>query len=117
MPLNPDEFCEPMSKYRNLYNIFCGKKLEEKIDFPIISDEPIIEQHPLDIDGNKRTLPKRKISINNKEFQFRLIALTAIKVTIASYHLMYNNKMATILTYLSSRISIKSIIYFMFLKI
>jgi hypothetical protein len=78
VPLTPDEFCEPMSKYRNLYNIFCGVKLEEKIGFPIISDEPIIEQLPLDIDGNKRTLPKCKIAINNKEFQFRLIALQEI---------------------------------------
>ena len=63
VPLNPDEYGEPMSKYRNLYNIFCGVKLEEYIDTPKITEEPIIEQLPLEIDRETRTLPKCKVSI------------------------------------------------------
>lgn len=78
VPLNPDEYGEPMSKYRNLYNIFCGVKLEEYIDTPKITEEPIIEQLPLEIDREMRTLPKCKVSICGKDFQFRLIALQEI---------------------------------------
>lgn len=75
IPLSKDEYGEPMSKFRKLYLLFCGKKEEYRITNPIITQAPDFNVIELGVDGEKRTLPDCKIYINHKDYDFRLIAL------------------------------------------
>lgn len=78
IPLQRDEYGEIMSKYRALYNIFCGEKKEERIENAKITKNPDIDKLPLDIDGEQRILPRCTLIINSKDFEFGLIVLQEI---------------------------------------
>lgn len=75
IPLAMDEYGEPMSKFRKLYMLFCGDKEEVRIEQAAITAKPDIKAFSLGLDGEKRTLPDCRLSINGKEYLFRLIAL------------------------------------------
>lgn len=75
IPLSKDEYGEPMSKYRKLYMLFCGEKEECRIENAAITAEPDINVFSLGLDGETRTLPDCRLSINEKKYLFRLIAL------------------------------------------
>lgn len=75
IPLAKDEYGEPMSKFRKLYMLFCGEKEEYRIKQAAITEKPEIKVFSLGLDGETRTLPDCRLSINGKEYLFRLIAL------------------------------------------
>lgn len=78
IPLSRDEYGEPMSKFRKLYMYFCGDKEEYRIEKPEITQKYDINIMELGIDGDTRSLPDCKIYINEKQYDFRLIALQEV---------------------------------------
>lgn len=83
IPLTRDEFDEVYSKYRKLYNIFCGSKKDVPIENAFITKEPEIDINGIAIDGEERKLAKCNIYINNCEYYFGLIALQELNAFYA----------------------------------
>ena len=75
VPLPRDVYDEVYSKYRRLYNIFCGRKYEERIETPQVTDEPTIDPNGIHIDGETRTFAKCRFKINDKEYDLGLLVL------------------------------------------
>lgn len=83
IPLSKDEFNEVYSKYRKLYNIFCGPKRDIRIQDAIIKREPDIDINGITIDGEERRLAKCTIYIKDVEYYFGLIALQELNAFYA----------------------------------
>lgn len=83
IPLTRDQHNEVYSKYRKLYNIFCGEKVDRKIDNPEIKDLPTIVPNGIFIDGEERTFAKCEVKINGETFYFGLIALQELNAFYA----------------------------------
>lgn len=83
IPLQKDQYDEVFSKYRKLYNIFCGAKDDECIADAKITKDPIIEPNEISIDGEERKFAKCSVFINEKTKYFGLIALQELNAFYA----------------------------------
>lgn len=83
IPLPRDKYEEVYSKYRRLYNIFCGVKEDIYIKEAAIVDNPIIIPNGINIDGEKRTFIKCDIPMNDNVHYFGLIALQELNAYYA----------------------------------
>lgn len=83
IPLPTDQYEEVFSKYRRLYNIFCGEKKDVYIKDAAIVNAPVIVPNGINIDGEKRTFAKCEIPMNDKAHYFGLIALQELNAWYA----------------------------------
>lgn len=83
VPLPNDQFDEVYSKYRQLYNIFCGAKDDERFAHAKITKEPEITPNGIYLDGETRTFARCEVEINNKSKYFGLIALQELNAYYA----------------------------------
>ncbi len=83
IPLSRDAFDEVYSKYRRLYNIFCGEKTEKDFEHPKITKEPTVIPNGISFDGEQHTFAKCGIEVNNENYYFGLIALQEINAFYA----------------------------------
>lgn len=83
LPLERDKYEEFYSKYRRLYNIFCGEKEERRFaDFKIM-EAPSIAPQGISFDGEDHVFAKCEIKIGHETFYFGLIALQELNAFYA----------------------------------
>lgn len=83
LPLPRDQYEEVYSKYRRLYNIFCGEKLERHIDNPVITENPSISPNGISFDGEAHTFAKCEVKVNGETFYFGLLVLQELNAYYA----------------------------------
>lgn len=83
LPMKRDQYDELYSKYRKLYNIFCGEKIERHIDNPQIVEEPQISPNGICFDGEEHTFAKCEVKVCNEIFYFGLLVLQELNAFYA----------------------------------
>jgi len=83
IPLQRDQYEEVYSKYRRIYNIFCGKKEEFRIPGAKVTNEPTVEPNGISLDGEIRTFAKCTVYINDKPYFFGLLVLQELNAYYA----------------------------------
>lgn len=83
LPMKRDQYDECYSKYRKLYNIFCGEKIERRIENPLITEEPQISPNGICFDGEEHTFAKCEVKVCNEVFYFGLLVLQELNAFYA----------------------------------